>query len=254
MRSACWSIALLAAGVAGCVVPNGTARALDKETEAAIAAYNQCIFDYGSRACIGFVLDPRIQVFDRPSDEAKPVGNVKYRPPGGILLVDPASPPGTPDWIRVQTLALPDRAVLGWARRTQVAIMTDFRRVNGCWPVASINWHQPGGGDVADADMRLRFTMDGEVQAERGGRRMATNYAVYYARGVFRILDKSNEDNDDLDITGMLIPEQHQVTLKLGRGRSLKPPYTMVDRAKLADCKQIPLVDSNPLVLKKNSR
>jgi hypothetical protein len=254
MRSA-WLIALLAVGVAGCVIPNGTARALDKETEAAMAAYNQCIFDYGSRACIGFVVDPGIQVLSRPSGEAKPVGNFKYRPPERILLVDPASPPGNPEWIRARTLALPDRSVIGWVRRTQVAIATDFRRVKGCWPVASINWHQPGGGDVADADMRLRFTMDGEVQEERAeGKRIATNYAVYYARGVFRIWDKSDEDGD-LDLIGMLNPEQNQVTLKLGRGRALKPPYTMVDRARFADCKQIPLVDSNPLALKKkNSR
>jgi len=130
-------------------------------------------------------------------------------------------------------------------------LVTDFRRVIDCWPVAGINWHQSEAGDVPEKDIRLRFTMKGEVrELGLGDKPLTTYYAIYYARGIFRIWDPS-DDNSDFNVIGMLFPETHRVELHLDLGRFLKPAYTMVDRKRLAGCKEIPLLDSKPMRLEK---
>src|SRR6266540_6469004 len=125
---------LQVAWVLVCLLLNGGVLAADEATEAALAAHAQCTIDYGPRSCTGFVLDPDLQVLSKPHRGATPVGNHKYRPPAWIAVVEPTPQPETLDWIKVQTLTRPDRAVLGWVRREQVLLATDFRRVIGCWP------------------------------------------------------------------------------------------------------------------------
>ncbi|HJY76382.1 MAG TPA: hypothetical protein VKE95_07100 [Burkholderiales bacterium] len=148
-------------------------------------------------------------------------------------MIEPKPRPGSPGWVRARTLAPPDLPVLGWARHDRLVLATDLRRVVGCWPLASLNWHRPEAGDSPAADFRLLFTEKGEVrELGIGDKPISTNYAVYYDLGIFRIWDLSDDDGD-LDITGKLLPGARAVELRLELGRLLEPAYTMADRAKL---------------------
>jgi hypothetical protein len=231
--------------------PARWAVAADQVSEAAMAAHAQCTIDYAPRWCIGYVVVPELQVLDKPGRGARPVGE-PYRPLDSILVVEPI--PRTPGWVKVKTLARPDRAVLGWVPRDQVALVTDFRKVIGCWPVAAINWHQAEAGDVPEQEFRLRFTEKGQVrELNAEGRPVAMNHAVYYSRGVF-VIWSLLDDTDDLQARGMLHPGRQQPELRLELGRFLEPAYTMVDSANLSGCKDVPLVDAKPPVLKKPRR
>src|SRR5262249_26214237 len=154
------------------------------------------------RWCFGYVLDPALQVLDKPDRSARPVGNYKFRALDWIAVVEPSPRPEAPEWVRARTLTRPDRPALGWARHHQLVLATDFRRGVGCGPIASLNWHRPEAGDGAEADFQLRFTESGEVrELGIGNKPISTNYAVHYDRGIFVIWDLSDEDGD-LEVIG----------------------------------------------------
>lgn len=220
--------------------------ASNPETLKAIEAFHLCTMEYGSW-CRGYASRSGVQVRRAPRKDAPVIaGGHIYDRGELILLLEPRPARERPDWVRVETLVNRERAVIGWLPRTDVVLEADLRRVIGCWPVSSINWHQVEAGEVPEQDIRLRFTPEGQVfELGIGDEPLSTTYAIYYGQGIFRIRDLS-EYGLDYDIIGLLFPDEHRVELHSDLGEFLDPPYTMVDRKELSGCKDIPVLKPKP--------
>ncbi len=225
---------------------NETPRAFNGESEDAIEAYNECTRKY-DRLCQGYASKTGVRARRAPQNDAPVIdGSVVYDRGDLILLLNPRPVPGWAEWVRVQVPINEAGATIGWMHHADVVLEADLRQVIGCWPVASINWHQEEAGEVPEKDIRLRFTPEGQVfELGIGDEPVPTTHAIYYARGIFRIRDLS-EYGLDYDIIGLLFPDEHRVELHSDLGEFLDPPYTMVDRKKLSGCKDVPVLKPKP--------
>jgi hypothetical protein len=210
------------------------------ESAAAYGSVNQCRARAGEDACFGFTLVQDAAIFSEPKIESR----ILSRIPAGInplFLSNSIESVEFPGWVSVVFLAN-NQYVKGWMRHLDIVLTSDLRRVVDCWPIEAINWDEDEGGDYAGGKFRLKFDRTGKILPKVVDGRVidfdTKNFAIYYARGVFRIRPHTHLSILEYGPVFVLDNSSKKLTFL-----AKNPSSRFFPEEKLEGCKDIPKLD-----------
>jgi hypothetical protein len=214
------------------------------QTPQSIAVFNsyiQCRAHVGDDACLGFAERNGASVFSEPNATSRIIN--RYPASIYIFLTSNEESAQFPGWIPTVGFSN-NQYVSGWARHTDIVLITDLRRVTDCWPIEIISWEEDEEVEVAGGKFQLKFDTAGKLLSSvvngRANDLFAKSYAAYYARGVFLIRPHTDANLEGLVPIFML----NHANKKLTISAPAKKPSSRFFPDKILDgCRDIPKVD-----------
>ncbi len=211
--------------------------------------YASCDSSFGHGACYGFARKNGAVVYSKPDVSSNVLFQVKYGEV--VLLLKPGSEIKGDVWLPLYAAVDGPKGpytaeVRAWAKRADIILSSDFRRVVDCWPLKSIEILGP---KVEDEPVGVSFTTQGLVTGTDPSKVRGKQH-TYYADGVF-LVQHERYANLGYGTQGAIDFSRHIVTsgsLGLGNSVALKgDEVSWFPADVLKGCKDVPKTDEHSL-------
>ncbi len=205
--------------------------------------YDRCVSRYVPDECQGNAGTKGAVILDRPGNSGRILSRFEYG--RTVLLLEPASKLSSSEWLPIAIAVGGPRGpftdkVRAWARREEVVLNSDFRRVVGCWPLRFVVVPE---GEIEGHYGSVSFTVKGVARARsEDGLEGPDAQLTYYAGGIFTVRHPVYVTHDYF-IAGTLDYGTRTVNYlgeKLLKGEK---QVRWFGAKELEGCKQIPTVD-----------